>query len=200
MSFALALAVIAYLLGSCPWGLIVARVFCGIDPRLAGSHNTGATNVSRLCGFGWGCVVLFCDIAKGAVPVLLCLWDGGGAAACSVVALAAVLGHVFSCFMGFKGGKAVATSIGVMLPLAFLPTLISCVICLLVIWRSGYVSLGSLTLLGSLPIVLLIFKAWCYVPLALCLLAVVAWRHKENIARLRAGQEKSWIKGRQKSE
>lgn len=200
MLFTLSLAIVAYVLGSCPWGLLIARVFCGIDPRAGGSHNTGATNVARLCGFGWGVAVLACDICKGLVPVLLALWDGGCFIQVSVVALAAVLGHVFSCFMGFRGGKAVATSIGVFIPLAFFPTLIASCICLLVIWRSGFVSLGSLTLLASLPIVLAIFGSWEWIPLALCLLLVVAWRHKENIARLRAGTEKSWLKSRQKND
>ncbi|MDO5535957.1 MAG: glycerol-3-phosphate 1-O-acyltransferase PlsY [Desulfovibrionaceae bacterium] len=200
MLFVIALAIIAYVLGSCPWGLIIAKVFCGIDPRTAGSRNTGSTNVARLCGFGWGVATLACDIAKGMVPVLLALWDGGSAVQVSFVALAAVLGHVFSCFMGFRGGKAVATSIGVFIPLAFVPTLISSILCLVVIGVSGFVSLGSLTLLASLPIVLVLCGSPEWLPLALCLLVLVAWRHKENIARLRAGQEKSWRKSKQKSD
>lgn len=198
MLFTFALAVIAYLLGSCPWGLIIARVFCGIDPRKDGSRNTGATNVARLCGFGWGVAVLACDIAKGALPVLLALWEGGNCASVTIVGLAAVLGHVFSVFMGFKGGKAVATSIGVFIPLAFFPTLVSSLICIAVIAVSGFVSLGSLTLLTALPIVLAFFGQYQWIPLALCLWGVVTWRHKENIARLRAGTEKSWIKSRNK--
>ena len=196
MLFTLALAVIAYLLGSCPWGLIIARVFCGIDPRKDGSRNTGATNVARLCGFGWGVAVLACDIAKGTLPVLLAMWEGGSVFTITIVGLAAVLGHVFSVFMGFKGGKAVATSIGVFIPLAFFPTLIASIICLAVIAVSGFVSLGSLTLLTALPIVLAFYGQYQWIPLALCLWAVVTWRHKENIARLRAGKEKSWIKSR----
>lgn len=198
MLFVLGLSFLAYLLGSMPSGLIIAGVFCGIDPRTDGSRNTGSTNVARLCGFGWGVATLFCDIAKGLIPVLLAVLDERSAAAVSVVALCAVLGHVFSCFMGFKGGKAVATSIGVLIPVAFWPTLVSSILCLLVIWRSGFVSMGSLTLLGSLPVVLCLFGAFEWLPLSLCLFAVVAWRHRENIARLRAGTEKSWLKSRQR--
>ncbi len=189
MLFVISLSIVAYLLGAAPWGLIIARVFCGVDPRTAGSRNTGATNVARLCGFGWGVATLFCDIFKGTLPVLLAMWDSTDVAAISTVALCAVLGHVFSCFMGFRGGKAVATSIGVFLPIAFLPTLISCLVCIGVIAVTRFVSLGSLCLLASLPIVLWFFGATCWIPLALLLLAVVAYRHRENIVRLREGRE-----------
>ena len=111
---------LAYVLGSVPWGLVIARTFCGLDPRESGSRNTGATNVARLCGFKWGVVTLLCDVLKGAVPVWLAFRINGSPVFVSVVALACVLGHVFSCFMKFRGGKAVATSIGIFLPL--LPT------------------------------------------------------------------------------
>lgn len=197
MMLVLMLAVMAYVLGSVPWGLVIARLFCGIDPRLGGSHNTGATNVARLCGFGWGVATLACDLLKGALFVFLAQLEGVGAVGITIIALAAILGHVFSCFMHFRGGKAVSTSIGVFLPIAFLPLLVSCILCILVIWRSEYVSLGSLTFAASLPVMLLLFGRWEWIVLALCVLAIVAWRHKENIARLRAGTEKSWLKGHQ---
>ena len=144
--------VLGYVLGSAPWGLVIARTFCGIDPRNDGSRNTGATNVARLCGFRWGVLTLACDLGKGALPVALALWLGLSPLLVTCVALACVLGHVFSCFMGFRGGKAVATSIGVFLPLAFFPLLFSCAACVLVIWRSGFVSLGSLTLSRCCPL------------------------------------------------
>ena len=189
MLFVISLSIVAYLLGSAPWGLVIARVFCGIDPRTAGSRNTGATNVARLCGFGWGVATLFCDIMKGTLPVLLALWDTSDPAAISTVAFFAVLGHVFSCFMGFRGGKAVATSIGVFLPIAFLPTLISCLVCIGIIAVTRFVSLGSLCLLASLPVTLWLCDAACWIPLAVLLFLVVAYRHKENIVRLREGRE-----------
>lgn len=189
MLFAISLSIVAYLLGSIPWGLVIARVFCGVDPRTAGSRNTGATNVARLCGFGWGVATLFCDIFKGTLPVLLALLESSDPAVISTVAFFAVLGHVFSCFMDFHGGKAVATTIGVFLPLAFLPTLVSCLICIGVIAASRFVSLGSLCLVGSLPLVLAVFGEWCWIPLAVLLFLVVAYRHKENIVRLREHRE-----------
>lgn len=187
--------VLAYVLGSVPWGLLIAGTFCGADPRTTGSRNVGATNVARLCGAGWGAATLVCDVLKGALPV----WGGAagiddGALFLSLTALAAVLGHLFSCFMRFRGGKAVATSIGVFLPLAFLPLLTACLLCVLVVWRSGFVSLGSLTLVAALPILLAIWGKWPLLPLSLVIMALVVWSHRANIQRLICGTEKTWRK------
>lgn len=190
--------IMAYVLGSVPWGVVIARTFCGVDPRAGGSHSTGATNVSRLCGFGWGVATLICDVLKGALSVWVALAISSSPLFVSLTALACVLGHVFSCFMGFRGGKAVATSIGVFLPLGFWQLLAASVLCLLVIWRSRYVSLGSLTLVTVLPLLLLLSAAWKWLPLSLALLVLVAWRHHENIVRLLTGTEKAWLKSKHK--
>ncbi len=187
---------LAYVLGSVPWGLVIAKTFCRLDPRESGSRNTGATNVARLCGFGWGVATLACDVCKGALPVWLAFRINPSPLFVSVVGLACVLGHVFSCFMKFKGGKAVATSIGVFMPLAFWQLLAASALCCLIIWRSGFVSLGSLSLVAALVVALAVTGQWMWLPLSLCVLAVVVWKHKENIARLRAGTEKSWLKGK----
>ncbi|MBO4369637.1 MAG: glycerol-3-phosphate 1-O-acyltransferase PlsY [Desulfovibrio sp.] len=200
MALSVLLVLFAYLLGSVPWGLVIAKNACGIDPRFAGSHSIGATNVSRLCGFGWGVATLLCDLLKGALPVWLAIHCGLSSFFVSVVAFAAVLGHVFPCFLQFKGGKAVATSIGVFLPLAFLPLLAACLLCLLLIWLSGFVSLGSLTLVSSLPLFLFFSDQNEWLGLAFCLAALVFYRHRENIARLHQGTEKSWIKSRHKAQ
>lgn len=183
-----------YLLGAVPYGLVIGRAFCGVDPRTAGSHNVGATNVARLCGFPWGVATLACDILKGALPVWAALHINPDPVFVTLVALAAVLGHVFSCFMDFRGGKAVATSIGVFLPLAFWPLLAACLLCVLVIWRSGFVSLGSLTLVIVLPLLLLVSGFWQWLFLALAIMVVVVRKHKENIRRLICGTEKPWLK------
>lgn len=183
-----------YLLGAVPYGLVIGRAFCGVDPRTAGSHNVGATNVARLCGFPWGVATLACDILKGALPVWAALHINPDPVFVTLVALAAVLGHVFSCFMDFRGGKAVATSIGVFLPLAFWPLLAACLLCVLVIWRSGFVSLGSLTLVIVLPLLLLVSGFWQWLFLALVIMVVVVRKHKENIRRLICGTEKPWLK------
>ncbi|MDR3357849.1 MAG: glycerol-3-phosphate 1-O-acyltransferase PlsY [Desulfovibrio sp.] len=192
-----ALPLAAYLLGSIPWGLVIAKTFCGLDPRLDGSRNTGATNVARLCGFGYGVVTLLCDLLKGAAPVWLALHWHPAPVFVSLVGLAGIAGHSWSCFMKFRGGKAVATSIGVFLPLAFAQLLAAALLCILVIWRSGYVSLGSLSLVTALPVLLAVSGLWQWLPLGLCVFALVVFRHAENLRRLRTGTEKSWLKPRQ---
>ncbi|MDR1856482.1 MAG: glycerol-3-phosphate 1-O-acyltransferase PlsY [Desulfovibrio sp.] len=188
----------SYLLGAVPWGLVIAKTCCGIDPRGMGSGNTGATNIARTCGFGWGVLTLACDVLKGALPV----WGAHAVVSRSpvfvtAVALACVLGHVFSCFMKFRGGKAVATSIGVFIPLTFWQLLGACLACVATIWASGYVSLGSLTLVTVLAILIAATGAWQWLPLALCVAVIVFVKHKENIQRLRSGTEKPWLKSRQ---
>lgn len=190
--------ILSYLAGATPFGLLIARTFCGLDPRQAGSRSIGATNVSRLCGLGFGVATLACDLLKGCLMVLGAQALGGGVLFVSATALACVFGHVWSCFLGFRGGKAVATSIGVFLPLAFWQLAASCALCCLVIWGSGYVSLGSLTLLFSLPLFLFFSGLVQWLPLALILLALVLVRHRENLARLASGTEKSWLKNRHK--
>lgn len=186
--------IIAYLVGSVPFGLVLARAVCGIDPRTDGSGNVGATNVARLCGTPLGAATLACDVLKGALPVWAALAFDGGAVFVTCVALAAVLGHRYSCFLWFRGGKAVATSVGVFLPIAFWQLLVAGVLCIYVIWRSNFVSLGSLCLAGAMPVLLLFTGCWEYLPLALILMGIIAWSHRENIQRLLLGVEKPWRK------
>lgn len=190
--------IMAYVIGSIPFGVVIGKTLCHVDPRTAGSMSSGATNVSRLCGLPYGILTLACDVLKGTIPVAGAMWLDNAPFFVSIVGLASVVGHVFSCFMGFKGGKAVATSIGVFIPLGFLPLLGSCALCMLVIWRSGFVSLGSLSLLASLPVFLALSDNWDYVPLALCLCVIVFVKHKDNIDRLRRGEEKPWLKAKHK--
>jgi glycerol-3-phosphate acyltransferase PlsY len=186
---------VAYVIGSIPFGLIIAKVFCGIDPRTGGSGNVGSTNVARLCGKKYGFMTLFCDLLKGTLPVyvaLNCLY--AQPLVVTLTALAAIAGHLFSCFLNFKGGKAVATSIGVILPLAFWQLFISSAVCIFVIWRTEFVSLGSLTLVTLLPILLALSGRFEVLPLALIIMIAVYWSHRENIKRLARGEEKSWLK------
>lgn len=185
---------LAYVLGSIPFGLVFARTFCGVDPRTDGSRNVGATNVARLCGAGWGVATLLCDALKGALPVAVALSFSDSTLFHSLTALAALLGHLHSCFLGFRGGKAVATTVGVFIPLAFWPLVLAGIACVAVIWRSGFVSLGSLTLVTALPALLLLAGKWTLLPLALAVMALVYWSHRENIGRLARGEEKPWQK------
>lgn len=190
--------VTAYVIGSIPFGLLIAKMFCGTDPRTGGSRNVGATNVARLCGTKFGVLTLICDVLKGVVPVATAMTFSDSTLFFSLTALAALLGHLYSVFLGFKGGKAVATTLGVFIPLAFTPLLLSALTCAVVIWRSGFVSLGSLTLVTALPIMLLLSGNFAYIPLALVVMVLVFWSHRENIGRLARGEEKPWQKKKHK--
>jgi len=190
---------VAYILGSIPFGLIIAEKFCGLDPRKDGSGNTGATNVARLCGPKWGVLVLVCDALKGLIAVAIAMrLSPDSSMLHSLTAMAAIIGHRYSLFMGFKGGKAVATTVGVFIPLAFWQLVIAGAVCILVIWRSGFVSLGSLVLVTLLPVLLLFSGSWGPLPLAVLVMALVFYAHRENIRRLMRGEEKPWLKPKAK--
>lgn len=186
--------IMAYFLGSVPFGLLIAKYGCNIDPRKAGSNSIGATNISRLCGIQYGILTLICDVAKGTLPVWGVMFFTDNELVISLTALAAVTGHIYSCFLGFKGGKAVATSIGVYIPIAFWPLLGACALGMLVIWRTKFVSMGSMTIMGSLPFILAFCGMWEWIPLSVCLCVIVFIKHKDNIQRLRNGTENPWIK------
>ena len=196
---ATAFLVLTYLLGAFPFGLVVALVGRGIDPRLAGSRNTGATNVSRLCGTKLGVLTLVLDLAKGLVPVLCARAMTDSPVFLSMVAVAAVVGHMYSVFLYGKGGKGVATTIGVFLGAAPIPALLSVAACVAVIRVSGYVSAGSLTLAVAVPVLCAWLGPVFLVPAAAVIGGLVIHKHRENIARLRSGQEKSWRKDRAKA-
>ena len=184
--------IVAYVVGSMPFGLLLARLFSGFDPRTAGSGNVGATNVARTCGKGVGVLTLLCDLCKGLIIVALARWAGLSVWVASLVALAAVCGHVFSLFLRFRGGKGVATTVGVMLALAFWQAAVAGIVCLIVAWRTGFVSFGSLCMMAVLVVLLLVSLNFSLLPLALVLAMLILWTHRENVKRLAAGTEKHW--------
>lgn len=186
------LILFAFFLGSLPFGLYIAKAFKNIDPREDGSRNTGATNVARLCGTTYGVIVLVLDVLKGAAPVLIASFWSDGWLLTTLVMLAAVFGHVYSPFLGWKGGKAVATTVGVFLAASFWTAFFSAGACLAVIFLSGYVSLGSLTFAVCLPVFALLTGNILLIPAALILMTLMFWRHRENIQRLARGEEKPW--------
>ena len=192
-------ALIGYLLGAIPSGVIVGRLR-GVDPRGAGSGRTGATNAMRTLGTGLAAVVALADVAKGVVAVLIggllagALGGSEGWGA-GLGGVAAVVGHVRSVFIGFAGGRGVATGAGAMLVLAPLAVVAAIPVMLLAVWRTGYVSLGSV--LGALTVaaVTVILRAVGVVDVAGTVAAaliaiVVVAAHADNIARLRAGTER----------
>jgi len=188
---AILLILVAFGLGAVPFGLYVARFVKGIDPRDAGSKNIGATNVARLCGTQWGVLVLVLDIFKGYLPAALAP-DGTGWLALSLIGAASIAGHAYSPLLQFRGGKAVATTIGVFLALAPWTMFFSVIACLAVIALSGYVSMGSLTLALALPFFSFLTGNIWLLPLSLCVMLFLFWRHRENILRLDRGEEMPW--------
>lgn len=182
----------AYLLGSIPFGLFIAGAFCDVDPRTQGSGNLGATNVGRSCGTVYGVLTLLMDLLKGMIPVVAAMQVSDSTFFISCTAFAVLLGHCCSLFLRFKGGKGVATTIGIFLPLAFWPLLLSVLTLVAVLKITGYMSLGSLCLAASLPVFLLFGGYYGLIPLALAVMVLVFWRHKENIQRLARGEERHW--------
>ena len=183
----------AFVLGSIPFGLVIAKTIKGIDPRKAGSGNIGSTNVARLCGWPCGVLTLFCDIMKGTLPVLIAVhfmpeqfWQ-------SLVALCAVLGHIKSPFLGFKGGKGVATTIGALIPLAFLPLLCAVACFFVVVFITRYVSLSSMTMAVALVVFYALFGHWQLLPLGTVLALMIIWAHRSNIGRLIRGEESKFV-------
>lgn len=191
MLAALLLIGVAYLLGSFPSGVVVGRLATGRDVREVGSGNIGAANVVRAAGMRVGALVGLLDGLKGLIPVLLGRWLGLDEVGLALVAAAAVLGHDFSLFLRFTGGKGVATTLGAFLALAPPATLLGLVCWLLVLARWGYSSLASLVALGLLPV----FVGFTGQPpvdvvLAGGLFLLAAVKHRENIVRLLRGTER----------
>ena len=182
----------AYIAGSIPTSFWVARVFGGVDLRGFGSGNLGATNLYRAMGWKAAIPVGVFDVLKGTAPVLLFERYAGASAGWPLaVGVAAVLGHVFSPFVRFRGGKGVATAAGVFLALAPLSLLVALVTWALVLWLSGYVSLGSMVaaaaFLASVPILYAGSRERLWA--ALATFVFIVFTHRSNIRRLLAGTE-----------
>jgi glycerol-3-phosphate acyltransferase PlsY len=181
----------AYLLGSIPFGMVLARLK-GVDLRKVGSGNIGATNVARAMGKGWAVVVLLADAAKGFVPVWLGRhWELPDLAVAGA-GVAAIVGHMFTVFLRGRGGKGVATSLGVSLALSPLFALIGFGAYVVVFALTHLSSLGSLLGVWTFSIGFVVARhpRWPYVVLALGGAALVTLRHRENIRRLARGEEK----------
>ena len=182
----------SYLLGAVPTSYLVARGIAGIDLREHGSRNLGATNLYRVLGWRYAIPVGLFDVAKGAIPVAvfapLVSSSTVFAVACGI---AAVVGHVFSIFVRFRGGKGVATAAGVVLGLTPLALAIAFIVWAAIVWLTGYVSLGSIVGAVLLPAAVLLFHpgerglVWFYAGIA----AFVVWAHRANIRRLVSGTE-----------
>jgi acyl phosphate:glycerol-3-phosphate acyltransferase len=187
---------IAYLLGSIPFGLLIVRARAGRDIRGMGSGNIGAANVARSAGALAGVLTLLLDAAKGYLAVWIAArWTGSNMRWMMAAAVAVVVGHVFSVWLGFRGGKGVATGLGVFLPICASAVGVAVVLWLIVVafWR--YSSLGSIVAAAALPIFVYLLYApghappgYVTVPTILISLLVLA-KHRANIERLIAGSE-----------
>jgi glycerol-3-phosphate acyltransferase PlsY len=197
----LAIVILCYLIGSFPSGYLVGKSQ-GIDIRQHGSRNIGATNVLRVMGKKWGYLVFVCDSLKGFLAVklgvLLAAGTGADATLTGVVGgICCIIGHNYTVWLGFKGGKGIATSIGV--SLAIVPILI--VVIVLLVWLAvffiwKYVSLASISAALSLPAAVLILfpigahgNYWVLVTFSIIVAALAVWRHRSNIDRLLQGKE-----------
>jgi glycerol-3-phosphate acyltransferase PlsY len=185
------LVVASYLLGSVIFSVIVGKLIAGVDIRNHGSGNAGATNTLRVIGKGPAILVFILDIGKGVLAVWLAQWFVPDNYTLAVLCgLAVILGHNWPIWYRFRGGKGVATTIGMLITLAFLPTLFAGLIAIITITITRYVSLGSLLLTAFLPI----FIYWMGYPAELLwgsfVILVFTWvKHRKNIMKLMQGTE-----------
>jgi glycerol-3-phosphate acyltransferase PlsY len=184
--------ILAFLLGSLPFGLIVARVLYKTDIRTQGSGNIGAANTARTLGKGAGALVLVLDALKGFVPTILAQYVGGLPLAL-LAGFAAIVGHCYSPWMRFRGGKGVATELGVLFGLAWQAALIFIGVWILAVVATGFASVASLLASLSTIVTLWLFLDMRAAIYAACVVAIIAWRHRENIQRLLAGHENRLI-------
>jgi acyl phosphate:glycerol-3-phosphate acyltransferase len=199
--------VAAYILGSIPFGLLLGRLFAAADVREVGSGNIGATNVARAAGPVAGILTLLFDAGKGALAVLLAARLANQSALWMMIAgICALLGHCFPIWLGFRGGKGVATAAGVFLvlcPFAFLGAAILFVL-VVVYWR--FVSLASISAAAAMPLLIYFFWAPHHAPPhivtfgSLAAACLIAYKHDGNIQRLVQGTEPKFTFGKKKDE
>lgn len=197
----IAALIIAYLLGSIPFGWLIVRLKAGKDIRTAGSGGTGATNVMRNMGRAAGLLTFALDILKGFLAVMIARWlTGAGQDTTWIVAasaIAAMAGHIFPVWLKFKAGKGVATGVGVFLAITPIAVLCTLAVFILIVWKTRYVSLGSIV-----ASTLMLFWAWLwngivwpspFLPQIMVGLgggiALIVFKHTDNIKRLLAGNE-----------
>jgi len=201
MPIGIFIALFGYLLGSVPTGLILSKLFSKVDPRKAGSKNIGATNIFRTAGKLLGILTLVGDVAKGMIPTVIAMhwvlgdqWGFSRHAWIALAGLSPFLGHVFPIFLGFRGGKGVATALGVYLPISPIALLIECFIFLGIVWKWRFISLGSIACATTIPVLIAFFRSdsQAYFIISVIIAAVVLYRHQPNISRLLQGTENKW--------
>jgi acyl phosphate:glycerol-3-phosphate acyltransferase len=183
------LFVLAYLCGSIPFGVVIGKLFYGVDVRQHGSGNVGTTNVFRVLGKRAGVAVLICDMLKGYIPGVIAAWLFHPWFAIFIAA-APVVGHMYSVFLKFKGGKGIATgaaAVAALVPLVFVIIMLAWV---LLVLTTRYVSVASLAATTLVPVLTIAFGEPLPYQIAGVLVAVIIWwAHRGNLKRLRTGQE-----------
>ena len=194
MPIGIFIALFGYLLGSIPTGLVVSRLFTKIDPRQTGSKNIGATNVYRTAGKKLGILTLAIDVLKGALPVWMAIYWGLRPHWVALAGLSPVLGHIFSIFLGFKGGKGVATALGAYLVISPVAVLVEGLVFSGIVWKWRFISLGSIICATTIPILIAFFRSdsQAYSIMSVLIAALILYRHQSNIARLLQGTENKW--------
>ena len=185
------LIISAYLIGAIPTGVILTRLAGGEDIRSAGSGNIGATNVYRVAGRKLGVITLVGDCLKGVIPLLIAQQGFSlPPSGIALVALAAFIGHCYPVYLGFKGGKGVATALGIFLVLSPLSVLCLLVVFVLILWKWRYISLASISAAATVPLLVLWFESsFALFVATLVIAAIIIWKHRANIERLRDGTE-----------
>ena len=209
------IAIVSYLIGSIPWGLIISKKFFGFDIRKKGSGNIGSTNVFRILGFKWGLTVQVLDISKGVLAVLFAGWLGKNISIPNITGfsdliviqfcagLVAVFGHAFSIFAQFHGGKGINTALGMLLAIAPIDLSIAVGIFVLAVIFSGYISLGSISAALAFPSSLFMRYNFWHIDIpayhfliyaSLALAVFIIYTHRKNIKRLLKGTENYFSK------
>ncbi len=185
---AILMILFAYLLGSISSAILISKLFRLPDPRTEGSNNPGATNVYRLGGKLPATLVLVFDILKGTIPVWSAYFLKLDPISLGLIAIAACLGHIYPVFFGFKGGKAVATAFGALLPIGLSLGGLLIATWLMIVWLTGYSSLAAIITVVLAPLFTWFIKPLYTVPVIM-LACLIVFRHRANIVRLIKGTE-----------
>jgi glycerol-3-phosphate acyltransferase PlsY len=194
MPLGLFITLFGYLLGSVPTGVLLTKCFSKVDPRKMGSKNIGATNIFRTAGKALGILTLVGDVLKGMIPIGIAIQLGVSDLWIAIAGLSAFLGHIFPIFLGFKGGKGVATALGLYVMISPTAVLIEFLLFAVIVWRWRYISLGSICCATTIPILIAFFRSdsQAYFILSVIIVALILYRHQSNISRLLEGTESKW--------
>lgn len=188
------IALFGYLLGSVPFGVVLTKLFSRVDPRKIGSKNIGATNIFRTAGKTLGILTLIGDVLKGMAPIWIAIQWSLSDHWIAIAGLSPFLGHIFPIFLGFKGGKGVATALGIYLVMSPIAVVIEFLLFSILVRKWRFISLGSICCATTMPILIAFFRSdsRAYFVLSVFIGALILFRHQSNISRLLQGTENKW--------